>query len=140
MQTVLTALRVVLSLACVFGLIWFLGRKMRGTGYLRRPHAAQLSVIARQSLGKGSGIALVQVGGRALLLGVGERGVCLLTEVGLPGLAGPADECDPGLATVVAAARHVKTREDVSGLHGSILSGETWRDAIDVVRQRTVRQ
>jgi len=84
MDTALLALRVGLSLACVLGLIWFAGRKLQGTAGVRKQRTVPLSVLGRQSLGKGAGVALVEVAGRVLLLGVGEQGVRVLTEVDVP--------------------------------------------------------
>jgi flagellar protein FliO/FliZ len=84
MDTALLGLRVVLSLACVLGLIWFAGRKMQGSAGVRKQRTVPLTVLGRQSLGKGAGVALVEVAGRVLLLGVGEQGVSVLTEVDVP--------------------------------------------------------
>ncbi|WP_024286282.1 flagellar biosynthetic protein FliO [Cellulomonas sp. KRMCY2] len=74
-------LRVLLALACVLGLMWFLGRRLTGSGHVRRRRAEAMSVVGRQSLGGKTGLALVEVGGRRLLLGISERGVNLLTEI-----------------------------------------------------------
>jgi len=84
MAGVIVGLRVLLSLACVLGLIWYAGRKLSGTTGLRRQRSVPMNVIGRQSLGKGAGIALVEVAGRVLLLGVGEQGVRVLIEVAPP--------------------------------------------------------
>ncbi len=84
MDTAMLGLRVALSLACVLGLIWFAGRRIQGSGMVRKQRTVPMSVLGRQSLGKGAGIALVEVAGRVLLLGVGEQGVRVLTEVDVP--------------------------------------------------------
>lgn len=76
-------LRVLVSLACVLGLLWFIARRARGGAPAAR-RAPALSVVARQSLGGRSAVALVEVGARRLLLGVGEHGVTLLAEVEAP--------------------------------------------------------
>lgn len=83
-SSLLLGLRVLLSLAAVFGLLWYAGRRLSGTGTVRRSRAAAVSVVGRQSLGGKTGVALVEVGGRRLLLGVSEHGVNLLTEVDMP--------------------------------------------------------
>lgn len=80
-STLVLGLRVLLALACVLGVLWFLGRKAAGTGTVKRSRQAALSVVAKQSLGGRTGVALVEIGGRRLLLGVSEHGVNLLTEV-----------------------------------------------------------
>jgi flagellar protein FliO/FliZ len=77
-------LRVLLSLACVLGLIWFAHRRLAGTAAVRRQRAATMTVVGRQTLGGKNGLALVDVAGRRLLLGVGEQGVTLLTELEVP--------------------------------------------------------
>jgi flagellar protein FliO/FliZ len=119
MDTALLGLRVALSLACVLGLIWFAGRRLQGTAGVRRQRSVPLTVLGRQSLGKGAGIALVEVAGRVLLLGVGEGGVRLLTEVEVPAEpeapAAPARQTERGtevreeldLAVVAATDRSV---------------------------------
>ncbi len=91
MDTALLGLRVALSLACVLGLIVVAGRRLQGSAAVRRQRTVPLSVLGRQSLGKGAGIALVEVAGRVLLLGVGEQGVRVLTEVDVPTEAAPAE-------------------------------------------------
>ncbi|WNB85230.1 flagellar biosynthetic protein FliO [Cellulomonas sp. ATA003] len=90
MDAALLGLRVLLALACVLGLIWFTGRRLQGTATVRKQRSVPLSVLGRQSLGKGAGIALVEVAGRVLLLGVGDQGVRVLTEVDLPAEPVPA--------------------------------------------------
>lgn len=168
METAVVGLRVLLALACVLGLIWFAGRKLSGTAGVRRQRSVPLSVIGRQSLGKGAGIALVEVAGRVLLLGIGEQGVRVLTEIETPvadvvstdvtvdGTAVPVvattelrEELDlaaltgperlanlAGLAGLAASA----SARGAGALNGSILSPGTWRRAVDVVQQRTVRR
>ena len=74
-------LRVVLALACVLALMGYLSRRVARGGSARRQRAATMSVVGRQSLGGKTGLALVEVGGRRLLLGISERGVNLLTEI-----------------------------------------------------------
>ncbi|WP_182112606.1 MULTISPECIES: flagellar biosynthetic protein FliO [unclassified Actinotalea] len=108
-------LRVALALACVLGLLWFLGRRAAGTGAVKRSRQAAMSVVAKQSLGGRAGIALVEVSGRRLLLGVTEHGVNLLTEVDVP-LPEAADvrervELDP--AVLEAAVLEADTAPDV---------------------------
>lgn len=82
--------RVVVSLACVLGLLWWLARRTGGRpgagkgtrgGLLRTRTSIPLAVVGRQSLGGRTSVALVAVGERRLLLGVSEHGVTLLTEV-----------------------------------------------------------
>lgn len=160
METLLVGARVVLALAAVLGLIWFAGRKLSGTPGARRARTMPLTVIGRQSLGKGSGIALVEVAGRVLLLGIGEQGVRVLTEIDPPvaePMVLPQDDDDAAVRDALPlplldGSAHVANLAGLAGLaasasarearvlHGSILSPGTWRRAVDVVQQRTVRR
>lgn len=79
-STVVLGLRVVLSLAVVLGLVWWLSRRNAGT----RVKAPTMSVVGRQSLGRHAGVAVVEVEGRRLLLGVTDQRVALLTELDVP--------------------------------------------------------
>ena len=100
MDTALLALRVALSLACVLGLIWFAGRRLQGAAGLRKPRTVPMTVLGRQTLVKGAGLALVEVAGRVLLLGVGEQGVRVLVELDVP-------------AAGEAAGRVAEVREEI---------------------------
>ncbi|WP_199422579.1 flagellar biosynthetic protein FliO [Actinotalea solisilvae] len=166
-STLVLGLRVLLALACVLGVLWFLGRRAAGTGTVRRSRQAALSVVAKQSLGGRTGVALVEIGGRRLLLGVSEHGVNLLTEVEPPA---PEPEAvrdrvalDPAeLEAVVAdavvpddlrdvraddvtplstpAARMPAVPTPRNPLEGSILDAATWRQAVVAVQERTIRR
>lgn len=92
-STVVLGLRVALALACVFGLLWWAGRRMAGTPAGRRARASSLEVVTRQSVGQKASVALVEIEGRRLLLGVSEHGVTLLTEVA-PAPVEPQDAAD----------------------------------------------
>jgi flagellar protein FliO/FliZ len=148
-------LRVVLSLAVVLGLLWFVAR----TSSKRFGGAARsmVRVVARQPLARTASLAVVEVGERVLVVGVSENGVNLLTELdpselpteeqslataaeaaGDPSLGG-ADGHGPVPETVRQAVspgtRRAKPalgarRETASpGLAGSVLSPQTWREA-----------
>lgn len=83
-------LRVVLALAVVLGLLWWLARR---TGSSRaRAKVTTVSVVGRQSLGRRNGVAVVEVEGRRLLLGVTDQAVSLLTELATPPAEEPAAE------------------------------------------------
>ncbi|MDO8122173.1 flagellar biosynthetic protein FliO [Isoptericola sp. b490] len=71
-------LRVLLALAVVLGLLWWLARKTSGGTRIK---AATVRVVGRQSLGRHAGVTVVEVEGRRLLLGVTDQGVSLLTEL-----------------------------------------------------------
>jgi len=93
----LLLLRVALSLACVVGLIWFAGRRLSGNESRRKSAGPSMRVVGRQALGRHSGVAVVAIGNRRLLLGYGEQQVTMLTELSpviepapLPAAARPA--------------------------------------------------
>ncbi|TRW45640.1 FliO/MopB family protein [Georgenia yuyongxinii] len=80
LDSVLLGLRVALSLALVLVILWFIARKVNQGGAATR--RVPITVLGRQSLGRRSGLAVVEVAGRTLVVGVSETGVQLLTELG----------------------------------------------------------
>lgn len=75
-------LRVVVSLAAVFGLLFYLRKRVLtrfGT-----PRASQLSVVERQGLGPKSSVVLLDVQGRRYLLGVAESSISVLDSFEAP--------------------------------------------------------
>ncbi|MCR6688157.1 flagellar biosynthetic protein FliO [Cellulomonas sp.] len=149
-------LRVVLSLACVVGLIWYAGRKLSGGRRMREENEHDVRVVGRQGMGRHSGVAVVAVGTRRILVGYGEQQVTMLTELGpvIPAAGPPAppprkDVAPPvrptqaarpgdGLPTAVGAA--VKPGKSAGGLEGSVLSPQTWRTFVRALQDRTVRR
>ena len=178
MDTAVLAVRTILSLAVVLGLIWYAGRRLNDStsgrggdgmlaGWVRRAGgvaggpargrrraerpAPVLAVVGRQAIGPKSSVAVVDVGGQRLVLGVSEAGVTLLTTVEVPAPeaeepapSAPATPADPS-ATVdlvkpaltepvpfdeVLAAATAAPR----GINGSILSPATWRQARSALR------
>jgi flagellar protein FliO/FliZ len=98
----LLLLRVALSLACVVGLIWIAGRKLSGAQTRHTPAGPTMRVVGRQALGRHSGVAVVSVGNRRLLLGYGEQQITMLTE--LSPVAEPATAPAPAPAPARAFA------------------------------------
>ncbi len=86
MDTAVVALRVLVALLVVVGLIWLAARRL-GAGRAASD-GPTVQVIGRQALGRHAGVAVVAVGNRRLLLGYGEQQVSMLTELGP---AGPAE-------------------------------------------------
>ncbi len=72
-------LRVVVSLGVVLGAFWLLARV--GSRRLGGRDRALVRVCSRQSLSRGSSLAVVEVGSRVLVVGVSDSGVRLLTEL-----------------------------------------------------------
>jgi len=145
-------LRVGLSLAVVIGLMWLAARALRGTVTGRG--AGVVEVVARQTLGRGSAVAVVRVADKALVLGVTDGQVTMLGETDLAAIAeareAPRPKTRParrrrmaitaGTGVVAPTSRAALTAGDGGRLAGSILSPTTWRTTVDTMRERTVRK
>lgn len=122
-------LRLIASLAVVVGLLLLLiklgGHRLKGRA------GSLVQVVHRQALSRGSAVAVVTVGSRVLLLGTTEQHVTLLTELDPDELAD-----DATLAAVHEDEARPTTPVDASGspLVGSVLSAQTWRQALAVAR------
>ncbi len=136
--------RVVLSLVVVLVLLWVAARALR-KNQRRTMRGIEVDVLARQPLAQRSSLAVVQVGDRALVLGVTESRVELLTETSLAALVtSPAAE--------TGLSQRELTHDDLTqggvrqggpshgGLAGSALSPATWAKALEAVREMTVRR
>lgn len=163
MDTVLLILRVALSLAAVLALLWWVSRKVQ-TGMAGRRQDAPLSVISRQHLGRRTGVALIEVSGRRLVVGYSDQEVRLVHDAGDAPVEEPTasvTRIDPAFreeatvpasdaATTVAAfptdpvrtmpARMADSSRFRSPLEGSILAPDTWRKAVVAVQERTTRR
>lgn len=115
-------LRVVLSLAVVLGILWFItnkaGRRAGGRTRLVR-------VAGRQALSRTASLAVVEVADRVLVLGVSDAGVRLLTELDPEQIAEPELAASPASALTATAL----TGLPGSALAGSVLSPVTWKQA-----------
>jgi flagellar biogenesis protein FliO len=102
-------------LAALFAVRWWAQRGRGGTG-------GALRVLARAGVSKGAVVAVVEVGERRFLVGAGEQGVRLLSEL----------EADPGAGAAIGTA---------AALNGSASHPARPRMApIDRLRELTVRQ
>src|SRR5690606_11304081 len=100
LDALLLGLRVAPSLALALVVPWFLARQARP-----RPAATRRVPVtgpARQSLGRHAGIAVVEVAGRALVVGVSDAGIRLLTELDPDAVPAAAEEDAPIAATAGA--------------------------------------
>ena len=77
MDTLFVGLRVVVSLAAVLGLLWFIQRKVAKTGRVTR-QAKHVTVVARQGIAGKASVAVVDVEGVRYVLGVTEQNVTVL--------------------------------------------------------------
>ena len=129
MDTVFLALRVILSLAAVFGIIWYAQRKI-GKG-LRAKQGNTITVVGRQGVGAKASVAVIDVDGKRFLLGVTEHSVNILHTSDTP--EAPAEAFSRVLTeeggNVEAGAVIPRLPQSTSPLAGSILSADTWRRA-----------
>lgn len=122
-------IRLVCSLALVVGLLLLIarvgGRRLRASGELVR-------VLHRQPLSRTTSVTVVAVGSRVLVLGGTEQQITLLAELDadeLDELAGldslDSLDVDPG-----PEVEKVPAATPVGALAGSLLSPDTWRQAV----------
>lgn len=148
-ETLALTLRVGLSFTFVLALMWFAARLLRGK--MAGRGAGVLEVLARQQVGRGASVAVVRVADRALVVGVTEHGISMLGEpiADLTSLVAPEEETLPvdALASGALISGRRPTTElpalapgKNGALSGSILSPGTWRQALHVLRERTVRR
>jgi flagellar biosynthetic protein FliO len=126
--------RLVVSLGVVVAIMaaaaWVLKRVASGgLGAAARGRAGRpvrIEVLARQSLGRRSSIALVRAGSRGLVLGVTDQHVTLLAETS-------ADEliADPAIP---------EPPRTVAPFGDQTVAGPPWRSITDTLRERTVRR
>ena len=104
MDTVGLLLRVACSLGAVLGLVWMVRRGLlRSGGGRARAAVGSITVLARQQLTGRASVALVQVGGTGLVLGVTDSSVQVLA-------SSPVDELLLQPAEPVGAPRPVPHR------------------------------
>ena len=132
------AVRLVLSLSVVLGLLLLLarfgGRKFRGN------RDAMVQVLHRQHLTRSSTISVVSVGSKVLVLGTTEHQVRVLTELDPDEVEFP--ELEPALEDAenpVSSKSLVsvpKQGVSSSSLAGSVLSVDTWKQALAAATKR----
>jgi flagellar biosynthetic protein FliO len=135
MDTSLVALlvRVVVSLGVVLAIMAGAAAVLRRSGVVGtsvsgkrggRRRTAPMEVIARHGLTRGASVTVVRLGGRALVLGVTEHQVSLLTEIDPAELDAPPED------------------ENAAGPTGpGIGAGNLpWKVALEQLRERTVRR
>jgi len=160
-DSLLLALRVVVALGVVIGVIWFLRRRNSPSGRTRRAQKP-VTVIARQNLAPKVSVAVVEFGGKRFLLGVSDHGVTVLHDEELEvAEEAPAAVPAPALVPVdtsrdfattltlaekatAAAVPRVRLVRDPSidaafaasssKVAGSLLSAATWKQAWAAIR------
>ncbi|MBI4941489.1 MAG: flagellar biosynthetic protein FliO [Actinobacteria bacterium] len=150
-----TILRVVASLVVVLVLALIAARLAKRAGV--RGEGAGLRVVDRVGLTRETAVAVVEVGGRVLVLGTGAHGVSLLAELDPAEVAVARREKrapEPGKVTVTrvvapgaavpaqraAAAAQTASRPATRRGSGAVLDPRTWRQGVDALRDLTVRR
>ncbi len=126
MDTLLLALRVILSLAAVLGVIWYVQRRVSKGNRSRQ--GKTITVVGRQGVGAKASVAVIDVDGKRFLLGVTEHSVNILHTSDTPEAPAAAFSralTEEGGDLAVEAVRPASS----SPLAGSILSPDTWRRA-----------
>jgi len=134
-------LRIGFSLAIVLGLMWVLAKAARRP-LRRHAGATTLTVLGRRQLSRAASVAVVRFGDQALLLGVTDRQVSLLSATDADAMTPHQDEIPERRAAVALGADPTGpdplTRP--GGLRGSLLSPRTWSQTMDFLRERTARR
>lgn len=159
MNTVAIIGRMLLALVFVLGVMWLLAR------WARKPMGGKadrvMAVLARQQLSRTSSVTVLRVMDRALVLGVTEQGVQLITETELSAIedalateaetgrswarkraltaAEPAGDAD-GAAGVQPSTLRPAGVGRPAALDGSVFSPKTWRQLVSAARELTVRR
>lgn len=110
MDSFVLALRVLVSLGAVLGLIWVLQRRLKRRGSLVRTAAPAISVLSRQGVGHKASVVLLDADGQRLLLGVTEHGVSVLRGTATDDGGTPAPARSAAATPVVADRRSSDTR------------------------------
>ena len=149
MDTLLVAVRVLLSLAAVVGLLWFLQRRItKGTVSSRATKL--VNVVTRQPLAQKASVVVIDVDGKRFLLGVTEHSVTVLDATEVPVLdtaaafesalteAEAAPSVRRSAATPIPLPQQFDPRTSLprklGALDGSILSLSTWKRAAVALR------
>ncbi|MFN8189260.1 MAG: flagellar biosynthetic protein FliO [Nocardioidaceae bacterium] len=155
--------RLVFSLAVVIGLLLLLAKL--GSRRFRGRDGALVQVVHRQALSRSSSVTVVTVGGRVLVLGTTEQQISVLAELEPDEIeaqestdAAAADDENPeprsgvvaafrpalhavlpGSAATIKPATAAATRpaSTTGPLAGSVLSPDTWRQALAAATRRT---
>jgi flagellar protein FliO/FliZ len=147
MESVFLALRVLLSLAVVLGLLWMVQRRL--TRKSRAAGSANLvTVVARQGISQKAAVVVVDALGTRYLLGVTEHSVSVIgtEDMPVPVAAAAAFATSlsdarsgkAGLALITSTAAH-RLPTPAGKLGGSILSPTSWKQTATALRQGLTR-
>lgn len=142
------ALRVLLALGAVVGVLWFVQKRV--TGHQLKTRAGDpLNVVARRGVGAKASVVIIETGGQRFLLGVTEQSVNVLHTADAPAPVPAAVPVPAGgvqvfadtlakareAAPVTGVTRHAELPAGASPLAGSIFAPETWKQAASAIRK-----
>lgn len=105
MDTVELVGRLLIALAVVLGAIWLIAKKARGAARQKLRSDKLIDVLGRQSLTRGSSVAVVRVADQALIVGVTDTNVRVLGEIDLDAAAAHLAAADPTTRLKVAGEK-----------------------------------
>ena len=139
-------LQLVVGLSVILGIIALAARLLRGRFNPGRAVArsrSALTVLGKQTLGKGVSVALVQVGERAYVIGVTPSGVSRVGEID-PAELDELHTESPRRPLRLMSGKAMSTGEDTDNVLTTTTSGKppapTWTSAIEHLRELTVRR
>jgi flagellar protein FliO/FliZ len=146
MDTVITAIRVIVSLGVVLGLLWFLQRRIT-RGAKSKSSGSPVTIVTKQAISPKASVVVIDVEGMRLLLGVTEHAVSVLQSGDAPQKPASAEVFADSLSKAAkvqpAATKSTGLLTDFGlggksgqgALAGSILSPGTWKQLASVFRQ-----
>jgi flagellar protein FliO/FliZ len=137
-------IRIVFSLLVVVALMWGMARLARKPLGIRRG-GGLIEVLGRQQLSRGASVAVVRVAGKAMVLGVTDGRVSLISETDLESIEeyqpDPPVKREPlSLESLDSHAGDPAGGRAIGRLNGSVLSADTWKQTMHFLRERTVRK
>lgn len=136
MDTIFTALRVVVSLAAVLGLIWYLRKRISKNGTRSRRKGSVVTVLGKQGVGAKASVVVVDAEGRRFVLGVTEHSVSVLHSAEAP-TAQEVDFADAMAELAAGADDTGATTLPAAAGSGSIFAASTWKRTSEAIRQAT---
>ena len=137
--------RVTASLIVVVALAVLAARFARKAGV--RGGGAGLRVVERTGLSREASVAVVEVAGRGLVLGITAQGVSLLTQLSADELAAARSAASESASGAPPEGPEepprivVRSGQGGPGIRGtgSVLDPRTWRQAVEALRDLTAR-
>jgi flagellar protein FliO/FliZ len=150
MDTVITAIRVIVSLGVVLGLLWFLQRRIT-RGAKTKSAGSPVTIVTKQAISPKASVVVIDVEGMRLLLGVTEHAVSVLQSSEAPPKPVSAEVFADSLSTAASTAANSQPtairstglltdfglggKTGQGAMAGSILSPSTWKQMASVFRQ-----